>query len=342
MTKVSLRRSIALVGCLAAIVAIAWAGSVVSPTIGEMPTFTSEPGAKLWSFGFVGDTHAGHETTDRIFARLGEANLEFVVHLGDLVDRGDSDEQWEYVLGEAARRRLRLMPVVGNHDKERCYDDRGEIRFRQYFAHLPRTFYHFRHRDLNFVILNSERLPLPGTEQAKFLKWELARHPGPTVVCQHRPVFTASNRDWANMYLFRLWTHGALKNSDATLVLTGHNHYYERSKPLDGITYVVSGGGAPNLYAAAKPKAQTASFTAGKNHYGLVDVYADHLAVRVLDLDDQVIDEFDVALHPTEHAPGSAENLTATELPPIDTLPAYREERLGLRPGSPAILPRPW
>ena len=37
-----------------------------------------------------------------------DANLEFVVHLGDLVDRGDSDEQWEYVLGEAARNRLRI------------------------------------------------------------------------------------------------------------------------------------------------------------------------------------------------------------------------------------------
>lgn len=327
------------VGCCAAVMLWGWA--VISPVVSEPPGLV-DGGERLWSFGFVGDTHEGRGITDRIFARLAGANLEFVVHLGDLVDRGDSDEQWEYVLSEAAKHRLRLMPVVGNHDKEKCYDDRGEIRFAQYFPHLPRTFYHFRHRGLNFVMLNSEQLPLPGSEQAAFLEYQLARHPGPTVVCQHRPIFTASNRDWANMYLFRLWTHGRLKGSDATLVLAGHNHYYERSKPLDGITYVVSGGGAPNLYQAPTAGAQTAALAGGRNHYGLVDVYADHLEVRVLDLDDQLIDRFAVPLKPTEHAPGSPGNLSATELPPIESLPAYREERLGLRSGGPALLPRPW
>ncbi|MES1213751.1 MAG: metallophosphoesterase [Singulisphaera sp.] len=340
--KITRTRAVLLVGLLILAAGVVWASRTVIPTIGETPRFAATPGEKLWSFGFVGDTHEGRGITDRIFARLSDAQLEFVVHLGDIVDRGDCDEQWEYVLGEAARHRLRLMPVVGNHDKERCYDDQGEIRFRQYFAHLPRTFYHFRHRGLNFVILNSERFPLPGSEQAKFLAWELARHPGPTVVCQHRPIFTASNRDWANMYLFRLWTHGALVGSDATLVLCGHNHYYERSKPLDGITYVVSGGGAPNLYAAEQPAGHTAAFSSGKNHYGLVDVYADHLAVRVFDLEGELIDEFDVALAATDQAPGTAGNLSATELPPIESLPAFREERLGLRPGAPALLPRPW
>jgi len=337
------RRRAAIISLLVVSSALVmWCGAIVTPCIDEAPRFPAEPQQKLWSFGFVGDTHEGRGITDRIFARLGGANLEFVLHLGDIVDRGDSDEQWEYVLSEAAKHRLRIMPVVGNHDKEKCYDDAGEIRFRQYFSHLPRTFYHFQHRGVNFVMLNSERFPLPGTEQAKFLRWELARHPGPTIVCQHRPIFTCSRRDWANMYLFRLWTHGALKHSDTTLVLTGHNHYYERSKPLDGITYVVSGGGAPNLYPAEAPGQQTAAFTAGRNHYGLVDVYADHLNVRILDLAGEELDTFAVALKPTEHAPGTPGNQTATELPPIENLPAYREERLGLRPGAPAVLPRPW
>ncbi|HEY1599781.1 MAG TPA: metallophosphoesterase [Pirellulales bacterium] len=340
--KITFRRVLAIVILLVLCAGIGWGWAVVTPTISEPVDYSSTPGEKLWSFAFVGDTHEGRGITDRIFAKMREANLEFVVHLGDLVDRGDSDEQWEYVLAEAAQNRLRIMPVVGNHDKEKCYDDRGEIRFRQYFSHLPRTFYHFRHRGLNFVMLNSERLPLPGTEQASFLRWQLARHPGPTIVCQHRPVFTSSHRDWANMYLFRLWTHGGIKDSDTTLVLTGHNHYYERSKPLDGITYVVSGGGAPNQYATENPQATSAKLTAGRNHYGLVDVYADHLNVRVLDLEDQLIDTFTVPLATTEHAPGTAGNPSATELPPIESLPAYREERLGLRPGAPTILPRPW
>ena len=321
---------------------LGWGLSTVNPDVGQPPEFRSPDEGKLWSFGFVGDTHEGRGITNRIFEKLGEANLEFVMHLGDLVDRGESDPQWEYVMGQAVRNRLRIMPVVGNHDKERSYDDEGEIRFRQYFPHLPRTYYHFRHRGVNFVVLNSEYVPAPGSEQARFLKWQLDQHPGTTVVCLHRPVFTCSDRDSANMYLSRLWVHGGLKGSDAVMVLTGHNHYYERSKPLDGITYVVSGGGARNQYPAETPNQRTAVFKAKRNHYGLVDVYADHMRVRILDLADNQLDSFCVPLKPSDLEPGTLGNRSSHELPPLASLPQYQPDRLTLRPGYPNQLPRPW
>ena len=317
--------------CLALFLVLgAWSWAVVTPEVGQPLSLeaTDTRSEKLWSFGFVGDTHAGRETTERIFARLAAARLEFVLHLGDLVDRGDSDEQWEFTLAAAAENRLRIMPVVGNHDKEKCYDDRGEIRFRQYFPHLPRTFYHFRHRGLNFVVLNSERLPLPGSEQAAFLRWQLEKHPGPTIVCQHRPIFTASNRDWANMYLFRLLTHGALKGSDTTLVLCGHNHYYERTKPLDGITYVVSGGGAPNLYEFKQPNQRTAASDAGRIIMAWSTCTRSYRGPRARPRrsGDRPVCR---GAGPTGHEPGSAENLTATELPPIAHLAGVSRRAVG-------------
>lgn len=321
---------------------LGWGWTKVHPKIGQPFELPSGDGGKLWSFGFVGDTHEGRGITNRIFEKLGEAKLEFVMHLGDLVDRGESDPQWEYVMGQAVRNRLRIMPVVGNHDKERSYDDEGEIRFRQYFPHLPRTYYHFRHRGVNFIVLNSEYVPSPGSTQARFLKWQLEQHPGTTVVCIHRPVFTCSERDSANMYLSRLWVHGGLQGSDAVMVLTGHNHYYERTKPLDGITYVVSGGGARNLYPPEPPNEFTEVFKARKNHYGLVDVYADHMHVRILDLADNQIDSFRVPLKPTDLDPGTLGNRSSRELPPLATLPQYQPDRLALRPGFPNQLPRPW
>ena len=235
------------------------------------------------------------------------------------------------------------MPVVGNHDKEKCYDDRGEIRFRPYFAALA----------AHVLSLSASRAELRGAEFRAVSHYPAPSRRNFSVAVEHgtrdrrssvsigrcSPAASATGR---TCICSACGPTAPYKGSDATLVLTGHNHYYERSKPLDGITYVVSGGGA-RTYAAEKIAANhTAAFTAGRNHYGLVDVYADHLEVRVLDLDDHVIDEFAVALCTTEHAPGTAKNLTATELPPIEALPAYREERLGFRPGAPAVLPRPW
>ena len=80
----------------------------------------------------------------------------------------------------------------------------------------------------------------------------------------------------------------------SALVLNGHHHYYDRTKSLDGITYVTSGGASHKLYGAETPDERTALFRAGANHFGLVDVYADRFDVRVLDDEGKEFDRFSV------------------------------------------------
>jgi predicted phosphodiesterase len=304
------------IGLLAAVLAAVYAWALATPEVGPAaaPGWTgasnqaaaiAESGGKLWSFGFVGDTQLGEGIVNKIFARFQEAKVEFVLHLGDIVDNADIDEQWKYVFDQAARYDLKLMPVVGNHDRMLAYDDRGEIRFRQYFPQLPETFYHFSHRGLDFLMLNSERSLAPWTEQGRFLAWHLEQHPHTAVVCLHRPVFTCGHRDFANQYLRRIWLHGRIARSEVSLVLNGHHHYYDRTRSLDGITYVTSGGASHKLYGPETPDNRTAVFKAGTNHYGLVDVLPDRLDVRVLDVDGKEFDRFSVPVvnHRSKQSP---------------------------------------
>lgn len=359
------------VGAAAAIAGWTWA--VVTPEIGQPFVLSAAPGGaqegaasrpavrgqKLWSFGFVGDTHAGlaDGTVDRIFAQLERANLEFVLHLGDMVDVGAADSQWDQLARLAWAHRIRLLPVVGNHDPHRGYPrDRGEIRFRQYFPCLPETFYSFHHRGLCFVMLNSERSLLPGSQQATFLSRQLARQPFSTIVCLHRPVFTCGTRDQLFLLGRRFCLHRVLRDTSTVCVLTGHNHYYERTRPLDGITYLVSGGGTANQYGAEQPDARTARFVAGRSHYGLVEVREDHLAVRIVDLEGSILDEFAVPVKlaaASGHQPWRA---WSRQLPPIAALEHFRPSAPGdqraavtdsVRPaGDESVasraLPRPW
>lgn len=289
---------------LAALALCAYAWTIASPEIGQPAQLPPPAGDKLWSFGFVGDTQLGEGIVDVVFDRFEKAGVEFVLHLGDIVDDASSSHQWKYVLDEARRHHIRLRPVVGNHDRLIGTSDRGETRFREFFPDLPDTFYRFSHRGLEFVMLNSERSLWPWTEQARFLTTALGgltdSSAGDTaIVCLHRPVFTCGRRDLANQFLRRVWLHSRLVETPARLVLSGHHHYYDRTKPLDGITYVVSGGGSHKLYPAAEPNEATATFRAGLNHYGLVDVYADRLEVRVLDVDDRPLDRFTIRRAPT-------------------------------------------
>ncbi|HEX7449341.1 MAG TPA: metallophosphoesterase [Pirellulales bacterium] len=293
MNRFARRLVIVALSLTAAWSAYAWA--VATPRIGE-PVAGDGAAAerKLGCFGFIGDTQLGDEIVDAAFRRLHEARVDFVLHLGDIVDNAASDEQWHAVLDKAGEYQLRLRPVVGNHD--RLPDDRGEARFRQFFPELPGTFYDFHYRGLHFLMLNSERSLAPWSEQGGFLAEKLEASREPTIVCLHRPVFTCGHRDWGNQALRRVWLHGRLTGSPTALVLAGHHHYYDRTRPLDGITYVTSGGGSRKLYPAETPDATTAMFRSGVNHYGIVDVFADRLEVRVLGLDGEPLDQFAVTL----------------------------------------------
>lgn len=351
---------IALLIGLAAFGGFAW--MVVHPTIGEVASPSPSDkaaGAPLWSFGFVGDTHQGLQSgaVDELFAKLAQAKVELVLHLGDMVDQAESEAQWQSFVDLSRRHRLRLLPTVGNHDAVAAYSDHGEIRLRRHFPWLPSTFYHCRHRDLNFLVLNSERSLLPGSVQRKFIRRELFDHPGTTVVTIHRPVFTASPRDWGNKYWRQLWLHSALSGSDANLVLSGHNHYYERTRPLDNITYVTSGGGAPNTYDPPAPNQHTAIVAGDKLHYGIVAVHADRLHTRVYDLAGDLLDAFDTPRRPPHHPVGHQDNPGSLELPPIADLPYFSGDEVAIdqaiggeaTDGSPPNvllpadqLPRPW
>lgn len=304
------RWSLAARTCFAATVAFSclfvWAVARVTPEIGPAPDSTAASdkapadGTPLWRFGFVGDTHAGPELTDRIFAGLADHNVEFVLHLGDMVDHGERDEEWSRLIELAKKHHVKLMPVVGNHDKLPEQGDNGRRGFKRYFPEIPGTTYRFEHGGLTFLMLNSEEWFSPWTQQGREVRRELQESQGPTLVCLHRPVFTCSRRDWPRMALRRLWLHGPLSaDNDVLAVLAGHNHYYERSRPLDGVTYVVSGGGAKNCYQAGRPDHRTAKLVERRNHYGVAEVYVNRLLVRTIDLEGQPLDEFTLMLSAT-------------------------------------------
>jgi hypothetical protein len=72
------------------------------------------------------------------------------------------------------------------------------------------------------------------------------------------------------------------------LVLSGHDHDYQRSKPIDGVTYVVSGG------AAGTRRTGDADFTAVSFswvHFVELAVFPDRLVVRSVNPDLRVADE---------------------------------------------------
>ena len=71
------------------------------------------------------------------------------------------------------------------------------------------------------------------------------------------------------------------------LVLTGHDHHYERTHPIDGVTYVVSGGGCKTT--PVRPRRWTAAARATLQ-YLHVEVDGDRLHGVSVRPDGEVVD----------------------------------------------------
>src|SRR6266542_3403908 len=66
------------------------------------------------------------------------------------------------------------------------------------------------------------------------------------IIYGHQPPFSVgkhgSDADVQNM------VRPVAQECDVSLVLSGHDHLYERNHPIDGVTYIVTGGGGRSLY----------------------------------------------------------------------------------------------
>ena len=112
-----------------------------------------------------------------------------------------------------------------------------------------------------------------------------------TIVIQHHPPLSAGyhgSHGPSNRYLVPLY-----ERFGVDLVLAGHDHDYQRSTPQNGVTYVVSGGAA-KLRPTAGASFNAAA--ASTYHFSELAVYPDRLAVRAVDQEGRVFDDFSLEL----------------------------------------------
>jgi hypothetical protein len=105
----------------------------------------------------------------------------------------------------------------------------------------------------------------------------------------HRPFYTASRSraDTENRFL-REQIHPLLARYRVALVLSGHDHLYQRFAAVDGVHYVVAGGGGKSIYElVADP-----NLIKGERDYGFVlcDVDARALSLRASSWDGRQVD----------------------------------------------------
>lgn len=199
------------------------------------------------SFGGLGSQHR----VAAAIARLDDT--AFVANLGDLVQNGDVQAQWDYyfAFSEPWLRKFGFVPVTGNHDARGGWD--AASLYPKYFnCSTPggRFFYAFNWSDACFCVLEiaetGDADPTnDGGEQVAWFRRVMtgARDRAFRVVFFHREVYTNLPGN-AHRAMFETWVP-LFAEYNVSLVVYGHHHAYQRF--WDGnCTYLCLGGGGAN------------------------------------------------------------------------------------------------
>ncbi len=272
---------------------------------------------KPFKFVYFGDSQDDVKSLcSRIFrAAYKEApDANFWHFVGDLLDNGDNDMEWEELF-EAFGWIPRMTPMIflpGNHEyPDRRFIQKGEYKlfhlWRPSFTlpengpdPLKETVYFIDYQGVRFVMLNgNEKLE----EQAKWLDQDLSANPQPwTIAAIHQPIYsTGRKRD--NKFFQELFVPLFDKYS-VDLVLEGHDHNYGRSYKLrneirvgdkeKGTVYVVSVSG-PKAYSISKQNEHLmAKSGTGRQLFQVISVNGDRLRYKSFNALGELFDSFEL------------------------------------------------
>ena len=245
--------------------------------------------------GDVGEpSHALDATVTAMMATAGERPFDGLVLLGDNVyPFGHPDlvepavhEPFAPVLGQGTP----LYAVLGNHDVHLGNGDEVAETLG-----MPARWYEQRIGPAQMIAVDSTQPDHP--EQLTWLDAVLrAPAAGPRIVALHHPPYSAgwhgSSRDSRRSFVPLFRRHGV------DLVLGGHEHDYQRSRPIKGTTYMVSGA-ATHLRPTGRARFTASS--AALHHF--LDLWAtgDSLHVRAVGHDGAA---FDAATIPAQSPAG--------------------------------------
>ena len=223
--------------------------------------------ASLIAVGDIARCPSGHA---EITAALVDGLPGTIAALGDTVyDKGAPAEYASCYAPTWGRHKARTRPAVGNHE----YGTPGASGYFGYFgaaAGAPgKGWYSYTLGAWHVVALNSNCGEVGGCQagspQERWLRADLTAHPTRcTVAYLHHPAFSSGNLHGGSPSVLPLVR--ALQDNDVELLLSGHDHDYERFAPqtTDGVAgsagvrqFVVGTGGATLRDFAAQPAANS-------------------------------------------------------------------------------------
>jgi 3',5'-cyclic AMP phosphodiesterase CpdA len=192
-------------------------------------------------FAVIGDTGSGTEQQRDVGEMMMKYHAlfpyDFVLMMGDNMYGGEAPQDFQKKFAEPYKalldQKVKFYATLGNHDQalQTNYEN---------FNMNGKEYYRFKKGNIAFYSLNSNYMD---KKQVQWLEDELGRETAEwKVMFFHHPPYSSAKKHGSDGQLREVVEPIFLKYG-VDVVLTGHDHVYERIKPQKGIYYFVSGAG---------------------------------------------------------------------------------------------------
>ncbi len=278
--------------------------------------FRTQQATEPLRVGVIGDSGFGELITAQLVEQMAGKRLDFVIHTGDLVyNAGENTSPAEAFALKYFQpfalllHQLPIYAVPGNHE----YAQDARVDGKPYYFHTfpplsdakwatqpspaKRQYYAVVYQNIQFIFLDSQVFfgEEGRKEQDAWLTQRLQDDQFVySVVISHVPLFSSGALLPEDSRPVRQAWHGKFAGAGVPLVLSGHSHNYERLV-VDGVTYVVTGGGSSQLYPALYIDPLSQAFSVS-SHFVLLEFYEDQIKILAIDKNRKILDQAQVPL----------------------------------------------
>lgn len=195
---------------------------------------------KSVTFAVIGDSGTGEKDQYNIASQM-EAyhqvvNFNFVIMLGDNIYGGHEPRDFEQKFAIPYKPLLdagvQFYASLGNHD-----DPKLEPLYKPFNMNGER-YYTFKKNDVQFFALDSNYMD---AQQLSWLEKNLRSSNAQWKICfLHHPLYNEGKMHGPDLDL-RNQLSPLIKNYGVNVVFSGHEHSYQRLKPVDNVYYFVQG-----------------------------------------------------------------------------------------------------
>ncbi len=247
-------------------------------TFKSCPKIASATSTSLWRFAAIADFGTG-DANQYLVAKImscycNRNPFPLVLLAGDnIYEHGEIEKigtTFEIRYRELLQQDVKFYAALGNHD---IRTNNGEDQIRYAGFNMNGRYYTFTRKPVQFFALDTNPEAL-WQEQLDWLERELANAQQPwKVVFGHHQIYASGkrgvDRELAEKLIPLFARYGV------QLYINGHEHHYERTRSIEGTTYLTCGIGAKLREVG---KSDWTAHAVSRLGFAVVEVYRDRLA----------------------------------------------------------------